>query len=88
MTAEWVYANQRAIAGLGIIQDFLAAHAITIPAGTQMIRVTVTTAHAHDVAAFGSDYGIGACVATDGTVFVDMNFAGAVLRIQTGESTS
>jgi hypothetical protein len=82
VSALWLPRNQRAIAGLGVIQDYFSAHAVTIPAGPGLIRVVHTTEYAHDVIEFASRQLIGAKVAPDGSVYVEVNFAGAVLRVQ------
>jgi hypothetical protein len=88
MTTAWIHANQRAIAGLGEIRDFLAAHAVTVPAATRgLARVVIDTDSAADVATFATRYGIGASVDKDG-VYAELHFAAAVLRIQAEGSVS
>jgi hypothetical protein len=83
MTAAWIHANQRAIAGLGEITDFLAAHAVTVPAATRgLARVVIDTDSPDDVATFATRHHIGASVDCDGRIYADLHFAAAVLRIQ------
>ena len=82
MSKLWLPRNQRSVAGLGVIQDFFSAHAITIPAGPGLIRVVHTADHGHEVAEFASRQSIGAKVAADDNIYVDRYFAGAILRLQ------